>query len=469
MATLLEQAIESQKAEIARLEALQVQYDNAANALSPQYSAARRALRDAQADPNTPPARLAQLQNEFDQISEKYSTARDNASANLARLQDMKDALASNEAKVNDPNQNISQQVSNQDPAAAEAEPQPEPEPQVQDTELSSETDPGIDPPLEEPPGTPKSLETELSNEDDPGIPVENSTVLPDQEPSTVPTATGLQGQVAQTRQQATAQDQYNYAALEDWRVRLRLAPGAEYLYKAPDPGILAPLAMSDGVIFPYTPQISVQYSANYDPQEITHSNYKIFQYRSSGVDTITITCDFTAQDVYEANYMLAVIHFFKSATKMFYGKDQNPVNGTPPPLCYLYGLGEFQFNKHPLAITGFTYNLPNEVDYIRASVTEVGSEMGKQAQSTPSIRTSSSRIMPGGLPMPPQWALTKGNGAAPGSVQPTYVPTKMQMQITCIPIVSRADITQNFSLCDYATGQLLLGSKREGLGGGIW
>jgi hypothetical protein len=284
--------------------------------------------------------------------------------------------------------------------------------------------------------------------------------------------ALGLQGSIAQTRQQATAQDQYNYAALRDWRVVLRLAPGAGYLYKSPNPGILTPLTKTDGVIFPYTPQIAVQYSASYDPTEIIHSNYKIFQYKASSVESISITCDFTAQDTYEANYMLAVIHFFKSATKMFYGNDQDPVNGTPPPLCYLNGLGEFQFNEHPLAITSFNYNLPNDVDYIRASSTDNFGDMAETAKATSlsesatSARTSSSGIGQGGLPLPPQWASTKSNGNAPGTVEPTYVPTKIQMQISAVPIISRQDISQSFSLRDYASGKLLKGASR---GGGIW
>lgn len=285
--------------------------------------------------------------------------------------------------------------------------------------------------------------------------------------------ALGLQGQIAQTRQQSTAQDQYNYAALRDWRVKLSLAPGSSgYMYKSDNPGIMAPLAETDGVIFPYTPQIQVQYTANYDPNDITHSNYKIYQYRSSGVDSISITGDFTAQDTYEANYMLAVIHFFRSMTKMFYGNDQDPVNGTPPPLCYMYGLGEFQFNRHPLAITGFNYSLPNDVDYIRASITSNSQDSANSAaiarysDNPTNLRTASSGISQGGLPMPPQWSLEKGNGDAPGTVEPTYVPTKLQIQINAIPIVSRQDISQKFSLRDYASGELLKGNTN---GGGIW
>jgi len=249
-----------------------------------------------------------------------------------------------------------------------------------------------------------------------------------------------------------------DFKSVPDWRVRLSLAPGANYLYNVGSgaAGILNPLKETDGVIFPYTPAISVAYAANYTPFDPTHSNYKIYQYTNSSVDSFSITCDFTAQDTTEANYLLAVIHFFKSITKMFYGQDQNPKPGTPPPLCYLSGLGEFQFDNHPLAITGFTYQLPIDVDYIRALPQPAISGAG-QPTSIPAQRLLTS----GASDAPPKFS----SGASTG--KPTYVPTKMQITITAHPIVSRNNISNKFSLKEYATGQLLLGKSRKS--GGIW
>jgi hypothetical protein len=54
-----------------------------------------------------------------------------------------------------------------------------------------------------------------------------------------------------------------------------------------------------------------------------------------------------------------------------------------------------------------------------------------------------------------------------PGTVDPTYVPTKIQMTIGAVPVVTRNDISNRFSLKDYATGSLLRGSRHQG--GGIW
>lgn len=274
------------------------------------------------------------------------------------------------------------------------------------------------------------------------------------------------QGTVARTNSVATAQDTVSFQKAKDWRVRLSLAPGAKYLYAAPTAGILKPLAATNGVVFPYTPNVSVAYVANYDSSELVHSNYKIYNYKNSSVDTVTITSDFTAQDTGEANYLLAVIHFFRSVTKMFYGRDENPRNGVPPPLCFLSGLGTFQFDNHPLVVSNFTYTLPTEVDYIRAGSQTNNPGQNTGAQTTPVNTDSSSqaRIESSGLavrtPNFQRQATTINSNA-------TYVPTKMQITITCIPIVTRNDISNTFSLKDYATGALLQGSKRNG--GGIW
>lgn len=282
-------------------------------------------------------------------------------------------------------------------------------------------------------------------------------------------TLQGLTKLKTDAQAQATAQDQANFTKQEDWRVRLSLAPGSNYLYnKKPDPGILKPLADTNGVIFPYTPSIQISYAANYEPTDLIHSNYKVYQYRNSAVDNIQISCDFTAQDTYEANYLLAVIHFFRSVTKMFYGQDNGPKPGTPPPLCFLTGLGAFQFNEHPLAIVSFNYTLPTDVDYIRAGQTT--SLAGVNLQSN--IRPDNSYTLPdirlgdklgvGGNPKSPAW-----QNSTPMQPTVTYVPTKMQIQIGAVPMMSRNDVSNNFSLNDYASGKLLRGMQN--VRGGFW
>lgn len=278
----------------------------------------------------------------------------------------------------------------------------------------------------------------------------------------------GISTALNNTRSTATKDDSVNFQQKPDWRARLSLAPNANYLYKVPkeQAGILAPLQSTDGVIFPYTPAISVTYSAGYDASDLVHSNYKVYQYKGSSVDTVSITADFTAQDTTEANYLLAVIHFFRSVTKMFYGQDQNPNNGVPPPLCYLSGFGAYTFDSHPLVVTNFTYTTPTDVDYIRAGsqTNQPGVNISQQNNILNSFVPSVVRTVINGLsPKLPNFSTQNSmiNSEA------TYVPTKLQLQITCIPIVTRNDISNKFSLKEYATGALLRGSKRSG--GGIW
>lgn len=276
----------------------------------------------------------------------------------------------------------------------------------------------------------------------------------------------GLPDEITQTQESAT-RDQFEQAQ-NDWRVRLSLAPEATYLYKAkPDPGILAPLASTDGVIFPYTPQIQVNYNASYDTTDLTHSNYKIYQYKSSSVDQISITATFTAQDTFEANYLLAVIHFFRTVTKMFYGQEETPPTGSPPPVCFLNGLGTFQFNNHPLVISTFNYTLPDKVDYIRAQLVsppvvpegtaaqDINNGQGDTGNSPTFVQKIARlglELLPGGLPRAPVFSPPR-----PGKFSDaTYVPTQMQMQITAYPVVSRNTISNVFNLQKYANGELI-------------
>lgn len=283
------------------------------------------------------------------------------------------------------------------------------------------------------------------------------------------------QAALAQARQQASVSALRKAAGKAvgdgDWRVRLRLAPSADYLYKTPGigtAGIMEPLRNTDGVVFPYTPRIDMAYTADYNAYDLVHSNYRGYFYKGSNPGEVTLNADFTAQDSTEADYLLATIHFLRSCTKMFYGQDKN--RGTPPPLVFLSGLGDFQFNEHPCVIKQFNYNLPSDVDYIRArgrqstsaGVTQGGNGLmfRRSLSSTTTASYSLSNIwsrltganLPqGGMNIPP---------APPnlGTNSPTYVPTKISIALTLLPMPTRSQVSQQFSLEKYANGNLLRG-----------
>jgi hypothetical protein len=279
---------------------------------------------------------------------------------------------------------------------------------------------------------------------------------------STAAAAEALVGKLLAQRGQVLAA-QTKQANNGDWRVRLSLAPGADYLYNATPNGILWPLKNTGGVIFPYTPRISTSYNANYTPTDLTHSNYKGYYYQNSNVGEISIEAKFTAQDTNEAAYLLAVIHFFRSASKMFYGQDAE--RGAPPPLLFLTGLGEYQFNNSPCLLESSEYNLPADVDYIRAgSPNQNGTNLLKTRTSTqqnlPNNPISSALIRLSNLFS--QQNIQKGalpNQNAPSTLQlnsPTYVPTKIELSISLLPVVARSQASQQFSLKRFASGALV-------------
>jgi hypothetical protein len=268
-------------------------------------------------------------------------------------------------------------------------------------------------------------------------------------------------GIIDQARQQQTVRAQrQNKAQAGDWRVRLRLAPQSNYLYNDPQCGpVLWPLRNTDGVIFPYTPKIDTAYKAEYDPYNLTHSNYRGYFYKGSYIDAININAMFTAQDTAEANYLLATIHFFRSATKMFYGQDAQ--RGSPPPLVYLSGLGDYQFAEHPCVISQFNYNLPSDVDYIRA---QSGGTNGTNLQIQRDRQTIAGNPLSYALQRLATVGLTKGalpdrlSSNTLGLDNPTYVPTKMDIQLTLFPMQSREQVSKQFSLKNFANGNLLKG-----------
>lgn len=273
--------------------------------------------------------------------------------------------------------------------------------------------------------------------------------------------ATSAQAAKERAQKQQTLSQQQGLNTVNDWRVRLSLAKNATYLYNSANPGILKRLAAkggTDGVVFPYTPQISTNYRADYSPYTLTHSNYKGYFYNASYMDAINITATFTAQDTVEAEYLLAVIHFFRSVSKMFYGQDTE--RGSPPPLLFLSGMGEYQFNRHPCVLSQFTYTLPSDVDYIRAtSIVNQGisfnSTRANQSAPVPGLagvsRLANALLPKGAKASPPgQTSLSKGN--------PTYVPTKMDINLTLLPVQSRNQVSKIFKLSEYANGNQLKG-----------
>jgi len=222
--------------------------------------------------------------------------------------------------------------------------------------------------------------------------------------------------------------------APEDWRVRVSAAPQSTYLYKDGTNALMAPLQATNGVVFPYTPRVTLSYTANYDTNQPTHSNYPVHTYKNSGVAAIGITGDFTAQNPKEARYMLAAMMFFRASTKMFWGKEDNA--GQPPPVLYLNGYGTHFLPNVPIVITSYASDMPDDVDYVEAYVQEA-QQAGVFSFNSPE------RIK-------------------------TRLPSAMTMTIQCEPVYSRKKVHDEFTFTEFAKGNLIGGPSGAGkLGGG--
>ena len=207
-----------------------------------------------------------------------------------------------------------------------------------------------------------------------------------------------------------------------DTRARLALSPGAgNILYKDPSNELLRPLTTTDGVVWPYTPSINVGYTAAYTGNQVVHNNYASQSYGQSMIEQITVAGQFTANTPAEAEYLLSVLHFLKSATKSFFGQDTN--RGTPPPVLRFSAHGPYMFNSVPVVISNTTQDFEGTIDYINAKV-------------------------------------ASGGGGVDST---TRVPSLITINVTLLPVISRQRQTE-FGLEKYARGELI--GQASGKGG---
>lgn len=192
---------------------------------------------------------------------------------------------------------------------------------------------------------------------------------------------------------------------------------------------ILFPLHRTNGVIFPYTPTVTAGNVAEYDPMTFTQADYGYNAYMKSSPKPISITAEFTSQTTDEALYLLAVINFFRSVTKSYFGIQTYELAGTPPPTLIFNYLGEHLFNRVPVIVKSFSYTLEANVDYVPVNTSFImpdqTSDLGIGAPSAAS----------GGF-----------------SYVPTYLVVQVDLDTQYIPI----DLRNNFNLDKFRSGQLV-------------
>lgn len=250
-----------------------------------------------------------------------------------------------------------------------------------------------------------------------------------------------------------------------DWRVRLSM-PSWPAFSSSP---VLKPLKDAGGLIFPYTPTINIESGAKYTPVTPIHSNYTFQTYESSKPGSIVINAPMYVEDASQALYWVAMVHYLRSATKMFTGRD--PIAGNPPPIVLLNGYGNYVFKNIPVVVTKFSLQLKNDSDYIGVGVE--GSAAGAVTGLADSIGGLAGKL--GGLGgaiggiansvgkvagvVGDVSSLLGGFGIG-GTVSggTTYIPTKSEFSVTLEPAYSR-NSARTFSLQQFVQGGYINGT----------
>ncbi len=162
-----------------------------------------------------------------------------------------------------------------------------------------------------------------------------------------------------------------------DWRARLRPKKGGESMFYQKttkgDSGdyLLKPIEESGGMVWQYTPTIMLQGQSNYSQAHMQGMNYQINTFQNSTPPMLPISADFTANDIYEARYMLAIFTFLKICGKGTFGDSAVSAGdyGRPPPVLLFEYMGDHMFNKVPVVMTSYNIQLPEEVDYVPVKV----------------------------------------------------------------------------------------------------
>lgn len=253
-----------------------------------------------------------------------------------------------------------------------------------------------------------------------------------------------------------------NGEGADEWRVRLSLPTWPSFRTSP----VLKPLVDAGGLIFPYTPDISMSNRAKYASINTMHTNNTFYAYQHSEVGPITITAPFNVEDPIQGLYWIAAVHYLRSLTKMFAGYD--PKAGNPPPIVKLNGYGNYVLQNIPVAVTEFSTTLSKDCDYI--SVNALGSAAGAiegVADALGGLADAIGSAIPGvggitdvanfGAGLVGSVAATAslfgvGGGTSAGIVR---VPTKSTLTVTLQPMYARNTV-QKFSLDRFVTGGYL-------------
>jgi len=257
-----------------------------------------------------------------------------------------------------------------------------------------------------------------------------------------------------QTNPLSGVQEQLQVVDNSDKRIRLRARDGEEERLYGQRGNPLAPstiLYETNGIIFPYTPEIRVNQSPRWSSVEFVHSLQDWYYFSSIPSVEISISGTFTAQNRREARYLLGVLHFLRSYSKMEFGeKTDERLRGLPPPTLILEGYGDYMFNSLPVIIRNWDFSLPSNVDYVKVSLEPNANNNDNFASLKASDILIRYVVDKKDITTP-----TNGRGNA-------YVPSITTISVSLVVQKSPLKLKKEFSLEDFVNGKLM-GDRGKG------
>lgn len=194
------------------------------------------------------------------------------------------------------------------------------------------------------------------------GLPIgQTYSAIPDKsKPPTIVTA--------EQEREILKRNNYSFSIKQDTKVRLFAPRGRENaIYGHPDKfnNILTILHSTQGIVFPYTPTITETQNVEYAQTSLVSSNQDYYAYKTTGSTKITVAGDFVLENQYDAEYMLAVVHFFRVMAKSHFGKRDTTKAGLPPPILNFSGYGKYMYDHLPVIITSRTLPFDGDIDWI--------------------------------------------------------------------------------------------------------
>jgi hypothetical protein len=134
--------------------------------------------------------------------------------------------------------------------------------------------------------------------------------------------------------------------------------------YPNPYPGVMSPLAQTQGMMFPFTPSIQVSQDVDYAHMSMSHSNTDYYAFSRAQNATVSISGKFSVQNQQEGQYALAALYFLRSVSKMNFGQSDQYA-GLPPPILALSGYGKYMFNGIRCFLKQHSYNFDENMDMV--------------------------------------------------------------------------------------------------------